>query len=199
MIIQNLTKDSEEYTSNVYHVTGAYRQITDLSTLIDVGRDSLILGELKNIKPGIGKKAIDQIFLTHSHFDHAGLLKEIVSQYPVPVYAHPESRASNIVPLYNNDRVQIGDQEFEVIWAGTHSEDSVCYFCHENGVLFSGDIPIRIYTSDGTFDPSYLPTYERIHSYDVQVIYPGHGDPITHDVRHLLDESYQNLKRSNFV
>lgn len=199
MKIRNLTGQSTEYTSNVYHVTGEYRQLNDQSTLIDVGRDLSILGELRSLRTGIGKKPVDQIYLTHSHFDHAGLLKEILSRYPVPVYAHPESRIANIIPVADQEIVHIADQDFEVIWAGTHSEDSICYFCHEEGILFSGDVPIRIYTNDGLYNPAFLSAFERICSHDIREIYPGHGDPIIGNVRHLLDESYRNLKRSKFT
>ncbi|MDD1729105.1 MAG: MBL fold metallo-hydrolase [Methanospirillum sp.] len=198
MQIHNLTSQSTEYTSNVYHITGEYLQLSDQSTLIDVGRDIRVIGELRTIRTGIGKKPVDQIFLTHSHFDHAGLLKEILERYPVPVYAHPQSRIPGIHPLQDQQIVHIGDNECEVIWGGTHSEDSVCYFCQEKGILFSGDVPMRIYTNDGIYDPAFLLTFERISSYEVKEIYPGHGDPIVDGVRHMLDESYRNLKGSKF-
>lgn len=199
MYVRNLTGLSTEYTSNVYHITGEYLQLSDLSTLIDVGRDEKVLGELRTIRTGIGNKPLDQIFLTHSHFDHAGLLKEILTWYPVPVYAHPLSRIPGIIPLQDKQLVHIGDRDCEVIWGGTHSEDSVCYYCHDEGILFSGDIPMRIYTNDGTYDSAFLQVFERIWSYNVKEIYPGHGDPMGGDVRHLLDESYRNLKGSEFI
>ncbi|PKL60112.1 MAG: hypothetical protein CVV33_04380, partial [Methanomicrobiales archaeon HGW-Methanomicrobiales-4] len=101
--------------------------------------------------------------------------------------------------VQDQEIVQIGDRECEVIWACAHSEDSTCYFCYDDGYLFSGDVPIRIYTSDGIYEPAFLPVFERICSLDVKEIYPGHGDPIIGDVKHLLDESYRNLKESHFV
>ncbi|MFH0966818.1 MAG: MBL fold metallo-hydrolase [Methanobacteriota archaeon] len=199
MIVRNLTGHSNEYTSNVYHVTGNYHKLSDLHTLIDVGRDVSVLRDLRMLRTGIGKKPVDQIFLTHSHFDHAALLKEILARYPVPVYAHPESRIQGIIPVQDKEIVQIGDRECEVLWASAHSEDSICYFCHDDRYLFSGDVPIRIYTSDGIYDPAFLPFFEKISSFDVKEIYPGHGDPIIGDVQHILDESYKNLRESHFV
>ncbi|HWQ68256.1 MAG TPA: MBL fold metallo-hydrolase [Methanospirillum sp.] len=199
MKVQNLTGQSTEYTSNAYHVSGKYLQLTDQNAMIDVGRDPAVLGALRTMRTGIGKKPIDTIFLTHSHFDHAGLLKEILNRYPVPVYAHPESRIEGIVPVQDGELVKIGDQNCEVIWACVHSEDSVCYYCPEDKILFSGDIPIRIYTNDGIYGPDFLPAFERICSYDLDTVYPGHGDPITGDVAHLLKTSLQNLRESNFT
>jgi glyoxylase-like metal-dependent hydrolase (beta-lactamase superfamily II) len=199
MIVRNLTGQSTEYTSNVYHVMGEYLQLRDITTLVDVGRDQTVLGELRTIRTGIGKKPVDQIFLTHSHFDHAQLLKEILERYPVPVYAHPESRIPGIIPIRDNQKLRIGDRDCEAIWAGVHSEDSICYFVHDEGILFCGDVPMRIYTNDGIYSHDFLPAFEKICSYEVKTIYPGHGDPIEGNVRHLLEESFKNLKESTFV
>ena len=199
MRVRNLSGKSTEYTSNVYHTVGQYLQISDKNTLIDVGRDESVLGELRTIKTGLGKKPVDQVFLTHSHFDHAALLKEILSRYPVPVYAHPESRIPGIIPVKDGQIIHLADQDCEVIWAWAHSEDSACYYCREDGFLFSGDVPIRIYSDDGLYNPEFLPFFEKICSFEIKTIYPGHGDPIEGNVMHLLDESYQNLKRSRFV
>ena len=95
--------------------------------------------------------------------------------------------------------MRIADRECEVIWADAHSEDSVCYYSPDDGILFSGDIPVRIYTRDGVYNPGFLPIFERFCSFELKVIYPGHGDPITDNLPHMLDESYANLKRSTFV
>lgn len=199
MRVHNLTSESTEYTSNVYHITGDYFQLSDLHTLIDVGRDASILDKLEMIRTGIGKKPLDQIFLTHSHFDHASLIKEILTKYQVPVYAHPESRVPGVIPIHDHEIVRIGDGECEVIWASTHSVDSTCYFCHDSGYLFSGDIPIRIYTRDGTYNSEFLQAFKRMISLQVREIYPGHGDPIKRDVRQILEESYRNLQESIIV
>jgi len=199
MIVRNLSGQSTEYTSNVYHVTGDFLQLSDLNTLVDVGRDVSVLGELRTIRTGIGKKPVDQIFLTHSHFDHAALLKDILSRFPVPVYAHPHSRIEGIIPVMDGDTVTMADRRCEVIWAGTHSEDSICYFCHDDGILFSGDVPMRIYTTDSIYESTFLAAFERICSFEVKEIMPGHGNPVQGIVRHILDESLKNLRKSNFV
>jgi glyoxylase-like metal-dependent hydrolase (beta-lactamase superfamily II) len=199
MKVRNLSGQSSEYTSNVYHAIGEYLQLSDLNTLIDVGRDQSVLGQLRTIRTGIGKKPVDQIYLTHSHFDHAALLNEILSRYPVPVYAHPESRIPGIIPLSDGKIIQIADRNCEVIWARAHSEDSICYYCPDDGLLFSGDIPVRIYTSDGVYNPDFLPVFEKICSFDISTIFPGHGDPIEGNLDHLLNVSFHNLKESRFA
>ena len=42
MKVFNLTENSEVYTSNVYLVTGDFNALSDVNTLIDVGRDEKI-------------------------------------------------------------------------------------------------------------------------------------------------------------
>ena len=72
MKIINLTENSTVYTSNVYLVLGSWNSLSDVNTLFDVGRDPNILEILNNTSTGFGKKRVEQVVLTHSHYDHTG-------------------------------------------------------------------------------------------------------------------------------
>ena len=75
---------------------------------------------------GIGKSPVDQVILTHSHFDHAGLLKEIIRQYHPVIYAHPETRCEKSMHLQDKEEIKVGDQKCEIIFTPGHSDDSIC-------------------------------------------------------------------------
>ncbi|QDI92076.1 MBL fold metallo-hydrolase [Salicibibacter halophilus] len=71
-------------------------------TLIDAGLHNeecwnALLETLKRNEFSI--QDITQIYLTHHHIDHVGLVDRIVRNHPVPVYAHPHS-----IPRLKRDR-----------------------------------------------------------------------------------------------
>ncbi|HOJ96043.1 MAG TPA: MBL fold metallo-hydrolase [Methanospirillum sp.] len=199
MLVRNLTEKSDYYTSNVWHICGTYHALSDLNTLIDVGRDPVIMESLETIRCGLGKRPVEQVILTHSHFDHAGMLPKIREKYNPHIYAHPLSRNDETTPLADRQKIQIGEQECMVVYAPGHSEDSLCIVCEEEHLLFSGDVPLRIYSHDGEFSTQFLDAYELFVSVGIQTIYPGHGDQITCNVPHLMEESLKNIRKSRIV
>lgn len=196
MQVRNLTDHSDYYTSNVWHICGVYHSLSDLNTLIDAGRDPGILNTLESIKCGLGKKPVEQIILTHSHFDHAGMVPKIIERYNPKIYAHPASRNSGTIPLLDRQEIQVGEERCMAVYAPGHSEDSLCLLCEEEHLLFSGDVPIRVYSHDNEFTSQYLDAFELFVAADLQAIYPGHGDQITGNVPHLMMESLRNIRKS---
>ncbi|MCK5200281.1 MAG: MBL fold metallo-hydrolase, partial [Spirochaetales bacterium] len=154
MRITNLTGNSSTYTANVYFVRGSWNAIEDVNTLVDVGRDPAIIAGIDAISGGVGKKKIDQVILTHSHYDHASLLPVIKEIYNPVVYAFSPYLEGVDYLLKEGEKMKIGDSIFEVIHIPVHSSDSVCLYCEEEGVLFSGDTPVIIRSSDEIYDDS---------------------------------------------
>ena len=175
---------------------GEFHAFSDMNTLIDVGYDPVVLHNLAQIKPGIGKNIIDQIFLTHSHFDHTYNIKSVLERYSVPVFAHPKNDTPGVRQVANHKIVRIADQEGEIIYTPGHSDDSICVLCPEEGLLFSGDIPYRIFSDSEEYHPDFVEALDYICSHDIHAIYPGHGDPITDHTQHLLEDSLKTIKRS---
>ena len=75
MKVTLLKKNPNIYTCNAYLVRGNWNAISDVNTLIDIGTDSYIYEELQTISTGVGKRRVEQVILTHEHFDHASGLK----------------------------------------------------------------------------------------------------------------------------
>jgi glyoxylase-like metal-dependent hydrolase (beta-lactamase superfamily II) len=104
---------------------------------------------------------INQIWLTHAHFDHIGGVAEVVKgiEPEPPVALHPddlwlweakgfaeafglqiEAGPEPRIELSNRKKLLLGKLEFEVLHAPGHTPGHVMFYCEAEGVLFSGDV-----------------------------------------------------------
>ena len=193
MKIANLTQGSVVYTSNAYLLTGTWNAIPDVNTLIDTGRDPNIIQAIYDSPTGVGKRRLDQVILTHSHYDHASMVPVIQKEFgPVVCGCSPNFEGIGRV-LKDGERIRVADLDAVVIHTPGHSNDSLCLYCEEEGILFVGDTPIVIQTRDNTYEERFLSALERIARLDVTAIYPGHGRPILSDCNELIHQSLANV------
>ena len=117
--------------------------------------------EFKKIDNEI-KGTLEEILVTHHHFDHIGALKELENKYGIKA----------------NDFKQ-ETFKYEVIATPGHTSDSKTFYFPEENIMFTGDF--LFYNSIGRMD---LPTcshedmqksLEKISNYPLNTkIYPGH-------------------------
>jgi len=196
MKIINLTEKSEIYTSNVYLVLGNWNTLDDLNTLVDVGRDPSVIERLKNTWTGVGKHKVDQVILTHNHYDHVSLLPRIRTNYAPQVYAFSDSLKGVDHLLEDGQILRLGDRTCEIIHTPGHSSDSICIYCEQDNILLAGDTPLIINSTNGSYDRSFVEALEKICSRDIQAIYPGHGMPLLDNCNKRLSTSLTNVKKS---
>ena len=144
---------------------------------------------------------VKYIIITHCHGDHTSALKEIKNLTNGKILAHileAENINDDAINLNSyigiqqenieidarvNDRdiIHIGNIQFEIIHTPGHTNGSICIYCKEYGMLFSGDTLFR-----GTWGRTDLPTgsfTDIIRSIENKImilpeetfIYPGHG------------------------
>lgn len=196
MKIINLTEKSKLYTSNVYLVLGTWNALDDVNTLVDVGRDPSIIERINRTSTGVGKRKIDQVILTHNHYDHVSLLPQIREDLKPQVYAFSCSLEGVDHHLKDGQILRLGDRIFEIIHTPGHSSDSICLYCEKDGVLFAGDTPLIINSANGSYDKSFVQALEKICSRDIKAIYPGHGLPLIDKCNERLHASLENVKKS---
>ena len=194
MKIINLTENSKTYTSNVYLVSGTYNKLDDVNALVDVGRDLSILEMVLEAATGVGKKRLDAVVLTHSHFDHSAMLSHIITVFKPVVYAYSNAMTGIDKILKNGEMIKLGDRNFEVIYMPGHSSDSICLHCRIDGVLFSGDSPILVHSTNGNYEEGFISAMERICRLDVRTIYFGHGKPLHDNCNEKLRKSLSNIR-----
>ena len=194
MRIRNLINDnSSVYTSNAYLILGDWSGISDVNTLIDTGSDPAILEQIVNAPTGVGKKAIEQVILTHNHSDHKGMLPQICKLYHPKVFAYSPMEDVDCL-LRNGQVLRCGDRNFEVIHTPGHSNDSICLYCHEDGVLFVGDTNVVIHHADGHYEKAFIEILERLCRLDISAIYFGHDSPMLSGAKDVLKESLHNVR-----
>jgi len=195
MKIINLTEKSEVYTCNVFFVGGTWNTLPDVNTLVDVGRDPTIMQTINTLSAGLGKKRVEQVVLTHSHYDHAGLLPQIRMVFKPAVYAFSPYLPGIDHLLKDGDTLKLGDQMFEVIHTPGHSSDSICLYCEAEGVLFAGDTPLIIRRAGDTYEESFIQALEKISRKDIRAIYFGHGAPLLENCTARIRDSLESQQR----
>lgn len=198
MRVFKLAKSPTEYSCNVYYILGDWNTIPDMNTLIDVGPSGYIIPELESINSGVGKRKLDQVIITHDHFDHSAGLKEIVPRYKPQVYAHtPALMGSG--QIYDGMELLIGDAYGQVLFTPGHSNDSISIYVPKHGALFSGDTMLAIYSEGGSYTLDFYNTIQRLSALDLKIIYPGHGDPIKENIKMMFDTTLKIVQNSKIL
>jgi glyoxylase-like metal-dependent hydrolase (beta-lactamase superfamily II) len=192
----NLTENPTTYTCNVYFIQGEFNSIYNLNTIVDIGRDKIIFEKLGVMSKGTSEKLIDQIILTHNHYDHTSLLKTVKEIYSPKVYAFsPYIKGVDIV-LKGGESILIGDKFFEVIHTPGHTQDSICLYCPENGFLFVGDTSVIIKSNNWSLEENYVRSMGYVCTKNVSKIFFGHGPPLESGCNEKLKKTLEMIRNS---
>jgi glyoxylase-like metal-dependent hydrolase (beta-lactamase superfamily II) len=191
-----LQPSGEVYTSNVYLVLGTWSRLECVNTLVDVGRDPAVLTSLEGAPTGVGKSRVEQVVLTHGHYDHCSLLPMILERYRPAVLAFSHCMEGVTDLVADGDQLLLGDRRFTVIHTPGHTEDSICLYSEKDGVLFSGDTPVLVNSVGGSYEPGFVRALERLCELDVRSIYFGHGKPLHEECTRRLRHSLENVRLS---
>ncbi len=193
MKVIHLKTNPRLYAGNAYMILGAWNTLKDINTLIDTGSDGYIINEIENTHTGVGKNRINQIVVTHSHFDHIGGVMAIKEKYGVEVLSFSKFHGSDRL-LEDGEELRMGDSMFRVIHTPAHSSDSICLYCEKHRALFTGDTAIRIFVNDNSYSPDHIASMEKLSKLKVDTVYPGHGDVMTEDVEKIISDSLRIMK-----
>ncbi|MBF0559698.1 MAG: MBL fold metallo-hydrolase [Nitrospirae bacterium] len=193
MRVIQLKNNKDIYSSNVYLVLGDWNKLDDMNTLVDVGASGHICKEINALSTGVGKIPVNRVAITHGHFDHIGVLPLIKQKYDPTVFAYGLAEGVDFL-LADGQMIRMGDRDFEVIHTPGHSSDSICLYCKDEKVLFSGDVPIQILSPGGTYETSFVNALERLAALRMETIYPGHGSPIADNAEETIQHTLTIVK-----
>jgi len=190
-----LERNPKIYSCCSYLVLGSWNRLEDVNTLVDIGADGYVVKQIKKTSTGVGKRPVEQVVVTHGHFDHAGGLAQVIAEYRPVVLSNAKIEGFSRI-VSDGDTIRMGDRDFEVIYTPGHSNDSICLYCAKDKVLFSGDTPLQIRTPGGSYSSGFVKSLEKIARLDIKIIYSGHDLPIMENagevIRHTLDNVYKS-------
>lgn len=199
MRVQLLDKNPLIYSCNVYYIRGDWNAIDDVNTLIDVGTDGFVLKQLNDMtSTGVGKRKVEQVIITHEHFDHAGGLKAVKGVYNPTVIAYQNLQYVD-KHAYEGMEVKIGNCKGVIFHTPGHSHDSICIYVEQEATLFAGDTPLNIRTPGGSYNASFVEVLKRFNTLNIKKIYSGHDDPITENVAEMLENTLRNVLKSKII
>ena len=110
--------------------------------VIDPGHDAAAVLDV------VGEREVLAIICTHGHSDHVRAAVEVAERDEAPVALHPkdlslwrETHADDDpeIEVADGGIFEVSDVRLEVIVSPGHTPGSVCLYCDELGVVFSGD------------------------------------------------------------
>jgi hydroxyacylglutathione hydrolase len=142
---------------------------------------------------------------THCHLDHVFGNKWIHETWGLLLHIHEKEKKvlefapasglmwnlpfdnynAELVYLNEQKKIQLGDDELELIFAPGHSPGHLCFYCRRQGFVIGGDVLFQ--ESIGRTDLPGGDYDTLIHSIrtkllvlpDATIVYSGHGEPTT--------------------
>ncbi len=132
------------------------------------------------------------VLVTHHHPDHQGGLAQVEALAPAtPLLKrpHPKDLVAPERALAGGgerqppETIEVEGARLVALYTPGHASDHLCFYWPEARALFTGDLLLggttaTIPARDGDLS-AYLASLERLLALDLDVLYPGHGDPIT--------------------
>jgi len=192
----------------------------ETSVIIDPGLTQFLPSLFQDLhKDGIDPKEIDIIANTHLHGDHCWSNEAFKKVSGAKILIHPSQKdfwdeavvqASRFfgVPipeftqdeLFDNDKLNTGEMQFELIPSPGHSPESICFYCQKEKILICGDVIFnqntgRVDLPGGSAD-ELKQSIERLSQLEIEYLLPGHMDIVVG--REKVKRNFEFIKQYVF-
>jgi glyoxylase-like metal-dependent hydrolase (beta-lactamase superfamily II) len=186
--------------------------------IIDPGSTQFLAALLQELRQdGIDAKDIDIIANTHLHGDHCGANEAFKQTSGAKILSHPlqkqfynvavieTARLFGFPPMEftadsytDNNKLDTGDMEFELVSSPGHSPDSICFYCQKDKLLICGDVIFagntgRADLPGGNAD-ELKHSIEKLSQLEIDYLLPGHMDIVTSGKK--VRSNFDFIKRS---
>lgn len=189
-----MKKNDRTYSCHSYLILGDWNRVEDINTLIDPGVDGFVLQEIEGLSTGFGKVAVEQIILTHNHFDHAAGVMAVKERYKARVLAYIDGPGVDEL-LPDGRFIKAGDDFLEVIHTPGHSSDSICLYSPAAKALFSGDTQLRPHQNCEEYTRESIAGLMKLAGRTIESIYAGHDVPLTDGCDKIIRQTLKNLSK----
>lgn len=189
----------------------------DTSIIIDPGLTQFLPELLQDLhRDGIDPKDIDIITNTHLHGDHCWANDAFKKASDAKIILHPvqnkfweatvtqTSRFFGVPPVeftpdsfFDNDKLNAGEMEFELIHSPGHSPDSICFYCQSDKILICGDVIFNQNTGradlPGGSAEQLKASIERLSQLEIEYLLPGHMDIVVG--REKVNNNFEFIKK----
>jgi hydroxyacylglutathione hydrolase len=200
-------------SSHAYLIKGLYKNV-----LIDTGTKSnfnRVVQALTHV--GIKINDIHMVICTHEHYDHVGGISffyetavlaadrfaatkiELQDEYVIHAAIHGEESIPTRINVWLENRVlfDFGNYKLKVLHTPGHTSGCICLYEPFKRLMFTGDTVfahgiISKISDSGSFG-DYINSLERLNTYKIRRIFPGHGD-ICEEPEESIKESIANAR-----
>lgn len=154
----------------------------------------------------LGYQGEDDIYSTF--FRRCGLSPNEISEIigltlAIRPFVQPYPELKTII---GEELIALGDDKYVAIHTPGHSDGHLCFYCKENGVMFSGDHLLAHITSNISLWPEtdpdplsdYLSSLKKVKTFNPKIVLPSHGPSFTNAeerVSELEEHHRQRFKK----
>ena len=174
-----------------------------LNVIIDLGLTQFLPALVQDLqRDGIDPRSIDIIANTHLHGDHCWANETFKNLSGAKILLHPTQKGCwdetvvqtsrffgvpevefNEDKMLEDNKLNTGELEFELIPSPGHSPDSICFYCPSEKILICGDVIFnqntgRVDLPGGSAD-ELKQSIERLSQLEIEYLLPGHMDIVT--------------------
>ncbi len=184
-------------SSGMLTVDGAAHDVENNTWIIGDDDEVIVIDPAHDaaaVLDAVGGREVLAVIATHGHADHIAAALEVAARDEAPVALHPKDRPEwrdahsdqePEIEMEEGGVFEVAGVHLEILDTPGHSPGSVCLYCEELGVVFSGDTLLK--GRPGPHGGGYPDFTSQLNSIGENLltlpgetrVLPGHGEETT--------------------